>query len=173
LSLGLKQLEPDPWEGFMSQAHVGDMIKGKVARLAPFGAFVEIEEGVEGLCHTSEFGESTDGKGKRKLDVGSELEFRVTRLDSAERKISLSLKPATAHVPSHPRRDERKPEGGAAHAGPGNSEPKKKPEPATAMAEALSAAGLTPAPKLEATLAEVASVEAEGAAAATSGQSKS
>ena len=173
LSLGLKQLEMDPWEGFMSRSRVGEMVKGKVARLAPFGAFIEIDQGIEGLCHTSEFGEAPGG-GKRKLEVGGELEFRVTRLDRAERKISLSLKPAATPAPPPPRRLDRKTEGGAAAAPPGNSESKKRTETVTAMAEALSAAGLTPGATTASKPVEApsAEVKTEQAATATSGQSQ-
>ncbi len=54
LSLGVKQLQPDVWETFFEQHHVGDVLHGKVLRVATFGAFVEIAEGIEGLCHNSE-----------------------------------------------------------------------------------------------------------------------
>jgi len=171
LSLGLKQLEPDPWEGFMSKTRVGEMVKGKVARLAPFGAFVEIEQGVEGLCHTSEFGEVPGSAGRRKLEVGTELEFRVTRLDRAERKISLSLKPAPSQ-PAAATKNERKTEGAPTQSPLGASEAKKKTESATAMAEALSAAGITSGDTPKAEPAEATAVKAEPAAAATGGQSQ-
>jgi small subunit ribosomal protein S1 len=144
LSLGMKQLQPDPWDGFIARTHAGDMVKAKVARLAPFGAFVEIEEGIEGLCHTSEFGNNKGSDGKPKLDIGSELEFRVIRLDPVERKISLSLK-VLAPPPPAPVRSDRKKEGASNHSAPSGAprESKKKPEPLTAMAEAMSAAGIT------------------------------
>ena len=61
LSLGVKQLQPDVWETFFQQHHVGDVVHGKVLRVASFGAFVEIAEGVEGLCHNSE---AVDGNGQ-------------------------------------------------------------------------------------------------------------
>ena len=53
LSLGVKQLEPDVWDTFFAQHRTGDVVKGKVLRTAQFGAFVELAEGVEGLCHVS------------------------------------------------------------------------------------------------------------------------
>lgn len=144
LSLGMKQLQPDPWDGFISRTHAGDMVKAKVARLAPFGAFVEIEEGIEGLCHNSEFGNNKGPDGKPKLDIGSEFEFRVIRLDPVERKISLSLKVLAPPSPP-PARSERKKEGASNRSAPSAAprESKKKPEPLTTMAEALSAAGIT------------------------------
>ena len=54
LSLGVKQLQPDVWETFFAAHKIGDVLKGKVLRLASFGAFVELADGVEGLCHNSE-----------------------------------------------------------------------------------------------------------------------
>ena len=91
LSLGLKQLQPDAWETFFEKTHVGDILRGKVARMAPFGAFVELEEGIEGLCHVSEMGPNHGAAGKRELDVGRELRFRVIRLSPSEKRIGLSL----------------------------------------------------------------------------------
>jgi small subunit ribosomal protein S1 len=146
LALGLKQLEPDPWEGFCVRAHIGDMVKAKVARMAPFGAFVEIEEGIEGLCHTSEFGDKKGSESKGKLEIGSEHEFRVIRLDPAERKISLSLKPATAPPPQpkSSKRAENAPGKSGFTASPAESKKKSESTTTTTMAEALSAAGITP-----------------------------
>ena len=124
LALGLKQLEEDPREAFFSKVHVGDMLRGKVTRVAPFGAFVELGEGIEGLCHASEF-ENGHGRGEgAKLEVGSELEFRVIRLNARERKIALSLKEL------------------AASAVPAEIEKPKEPVRKSTMAEALSSAGI-------------------------------
>src|ERR1019366_8735660 len=77
LALGLKQLEQDPWENFFAVTHVGDKLQGKVSRQTTFGFFIEIREGIEGLCHISEV---EKGPGDAKLEVGSEHEFRVLRL---------------------------------------------------------------------------------------------
>jgi small subunit ribosomal protein S1 len=90
LSLGIKQLQPDVWETFFAQHRVGDLVKGKVLRTAQFGAFVEIAEGVEGLCHVSE---ATDGHGAPiKLEQGSEHEFKIIRLNPEEKKVALSIR---------------------------------------------------------------------------------
>jgi small subunit ribosomal protein S1 len=90
LSLGIKQLQPDVWETFFAQHRVGDVVKGKVLRTAQFGAFVEIAEGVEGLCHVSE---ATDGHGAPiKLEQGSEHEFKIIRLNPEEKKVALSIR---------------------------------------------------------------------------------
>ncbi|SDF69245.1 30S ribosomal protein S1 [Terriglobus roseus] len=90
LSLGVKQLEPDVWDTFFAQHRVGDVVKGKVLRTAQFGAFVEIAEGVEGLCHVSE---AVDETGKQaELQVGSEHEFKIVKMSPEEKKVGLSLR---------------------------------------------------------------------------------
>jgi small subunit ribosomal protein S1 len=90
LSLGIKQLQPDVWESFFATHRVGDLVHGKVLRTAQFGAFVEIAEGVEGLCHISEAG---DGPGEAsKLDVGQEHEFKIIKINVEEKKVGLSLR---------------------------------------------------------------------------------
>ncbi|MGC9291786.1 MAG: 30S ribosomal protein S1 [Acidobacteriaceae bacterium] len=90
LSLGMKQLQPDVWETFFDQHRVGDVVHGKVLRVAQFGAFVEIAEGVEGLCHVSE---ATDIHGVPvKLDVGQEHDFKIIKNNPEEKKIGLSLR---------------------------------------------------------------------------------
>jgi small subunit ribosomal protein S1 len=93
LSLGVKQLQPDAWETFFQQHHVNDAVRGKVLRLAGFGAFVEIADGVEGLCHFSE----VPGWSGRKSDPApltpeQEMDFKIIKMNEAERKIGLSLK---------------------------------------------------------------------------------
>ena len=88
LSLGIKQLQPDVWESFFATHRVGDQVHGKVLRTAQFGAFVEIAEGVEGLCHISEAG---DG-GESKLETGLEHEFKIIKINVEEKKVGLSLR---------------------------------------------------------------------------------
>jgi small subunit ribosomal protein S1 len=90
LSLGVKQLQPDIWDTFFAQHRVGDVIKGKVLRTAQFGAFVEIAEGVEGLCHVSE---AVDDTGKQiNLEVDQEHEFKIVKMSQEEKKVGLSIK---------------------------------------------------------------------------------
>ncbi|MGH9587330.1 MAG: 30S ribosomal protein S1, partial [Acidobacteriaceae bacterium] len=90
LSLGIKQLQPDVWDTFFAQHRVGDVIHGKVLRTAQFGAFVEIAEGVEGLCHISE---ATDQHGTPvKLDQGDEHDFKIIKMNQDEKKVGLSLR---------------------------------------------------------------------------------
>ena len=90
LSLGVKQLQPDVWDTFFAQHRIGDVIKGKVLRTAQFGAFVEIAEGVEGLCHVSE---AVDDRGKPvDLNVGDEHEFKIVKMNQEEKKVGLSIR---------------------------------------------------------------------------------
>ncbi len=93
LSLGIKQLQPDAWETFFQQHNVNESVHGKVLRLAGFGAFVELSEGVEGLCHFSEVpGWSGRKSDPAPLSPGQEIDFKIIRMNEAERKIGLSLK---------------------------------------------------------------------------------
>jgi small subunit ribosomal protein S1 len=90
LSLGIKQLQPDVWETFFAQHRVGDVVRGKVLRSAQFGSFVEIAEGVEGLCHVSE---ATDAHGAPvKLEAGQEHDFKIIKMNQDEKKVGLSLR---------------------------------------------------------------------------------
>jgi small subunit ribosomal protein S1 len=90
LSLGIKQLEPDIWETFFQQHRVGDVIHGKVLRVASFGAFVEIADGVEGLCHNSE---ATDEHGQPiALTPGQEADFKIIKMNPSEKKVGLSIR---------------------------------------------------------------------------------
>ncbi|WP_263382630.1 30S ribosomal protein S1 [Granulicella arctica] len=108
LSLGVKQLQPDVWDTFFAQHRVGDVIKGKVLRTAQFGAFVEIAEGVEGLCHVSE---AVDATGQPvKLDVDQEHEFKIVKMNQEEKKVGLSIRAvgeeaSRAEVESYKERD--------------------------------------------------------------------
>jgi small subunit ribosomal protein S1 len=90
LSLGVKQLQPDVWDTFFAQHRVGDVVTGKVLRTAQFGAFVEIAEGVEGLCHVSE---AVDQNGVPvKLDLDSVHEFKIVKMNQEEKKVGLSIR---------------------------------------------------------------------------------
>ena len=90
LSLGVKQLQPDVWESFFAAHHVGDVVHGKVLRVAAFGAFVEIADGVEGLCHKSE---AVDGNGQPlHLEPGIEHDFKIIKMSPEEKKVGLSIR---------------------------------------------------------------------------------
>ncbi len=90
LSLGIKQLQPDVWETFFATHRVGDVVHGKVLRIAQFGAFVEIAEGIEGLCHISEAGDQAGSHSK--LEPGEEHDFKIIKINVEEKKVGLSLR---------------------------------------------------------------------------------
>ena len=91
LSLGLKQLATDIWEDFFSRHKVGQNVEGRVVRMTNFGAFVELDEGIEGLIHVSEF-DDTQGGEKVDLQVGTSYQMKVIKLSPSERKIGLSIR---------------------------------------------------------------------------------
>jgi small subunit ribosomal protein S1 len=91
LSLGLKQLATDIWEDFFSRHKAGDTIEGKVVRMTNFGAFVELDEGIEGLIHVSEFDDSQGGE-KLELEVEKSCQMKIIKLSPSERKIGLSIR---------------------------------------------------------------------------------
>ncbi len=98
LSLGIKQLQPDVWESFFATHRVGDVVHGKVLRTAQFGAFVEIAEGVEGLCHISEASEVPGEPSK--LEAGQEHDFKIIKINVEEKKVGLSLRAVSGHEAS-------------------------------------------------------------------------
>ncbi len=95
ISLGVKQLEKDPWEEIGKRFTVGDLVKGTVAKIAAFGAFVQLEDDVDGLVHISQLSEEHVGKVKEVVNIGDEVEARVIKVDKAERRIGLSIKAAS------------------------------------------------------------------------------
>ncbi|MEO8736591.1 MAG: 30S ribosomal protein S1 [Edaphobacter sp.] len=125
LSLGVKQLQPDVWDTFFAQHRIGDVIKGKILRTAQFGAFVEIAEGVEGLCHVSE---AVDANHQPvAMDVDSEHEFKIVKMNQEEKKVGLSIRAvgeeaSRAEVESYKER-EKSPKGssGSSSSSSGNS----------------------------------------------------
>jgi small subunit ribosomal protein S1 len=93
ISLGLKQVQQDPWQGAVPEKYkVGMDVQGKVIRTTDFGAFVELEDGVEGLLHVSELSHERVNKPDDVVQVGQELILKVIKLDPEERKIGLSLR---------------------------------------------------------------------------------
>jgi small subunit ribosomal protein S1 len=93
ISIGLKQLQPHPWEGVETKYPVGSRVKGKVVSIARYGAFVELEKGLEGLIHISEMSWTQHIKHPSALvSVGDEIEIVVLAIDKENRKISLGLK---------------------------------------------------------------------------------
>ncbi|MDB4767465.1 30S ribosomal protein S1 [Flavobacteriaceae bacterium] len=96
IQLGLKQLEKHPWEALSETIAIGDKVKGKVVVIADYGAFIEVEEGVEGLIHVSEMSWSTHLRSAQDfVKVGDEVEAVVLTLDREDRKMSLGIKQLT------------------------------------------------------------------------------
>ena len=95
ISLGLKQSQDDPWNSIAAKYRVGEVVTGKVSKVASFGAFIELEEGVDGLVHISQISDEHVEKVRDKLDVGQDVEARIVRIDQAERRIGLSIKAAS------------------------------------------------------------------------------
>lgn len=96
LSLGLKQLTTSPWDTAIRNYAPNVVVKGKVTKLMEFGAFVELEPGVEGLVHISEVSNQRVRRVGDVVQPGQEVQVKVLRVDTAQRKISLSIKAATA-----------------------------------------------------------------------------
>jgi small subunit ribosomal protein S1 len=95
ISLGLKQLEQDPWSRIDDLYHVGDLVKGKITKITAFGAFIELGNKIDGLIHISQISEDRVEKVKDILAIGQDVEARVIKIDREERRIGLSMKAAT------------------------------------------------------------------------------
>ncbi len=104
LSLGMKQLQPDAWETFFRTHQIGDIVRGRVSRATGFGVFVELIPGVEGLCHRSEIpgesGKRNNNKQAAKeepaLPIGKDLDFKIIKMNEAQKRIGLSIRAITA-----------------------------------------------------------------------------
>jgi small subunit ribosomal protein S1 len=92
LSLGVKQLTPDPWEGIENKYPVGANIKGEISQIAGFGAIVELDGGIEGLIPSSELEKLAKSSSRKEpVKVGDEVSMKITRLDPQNRKLGLSI----------------------------------------------------------------------------------
>ena len=91
-SLGIKQLNADPWSEIPRRYTPGTIISGKVTSVTDFGVFLEVEEGIEGLIHVSELSQEKVESPKSIAEVGDNLEAVVLNVDTADRKIALSIK---------------------------------------------------------------------------------
>ena len=94
ISLGIKQLVADPWDRIPFEFPIGKIVDGKVLKVLDFGAFVELERGVEGLVHVSEISEEHVDDPRTALNPGQEVKVQILSTDAAERKIALSIKGA-------------------------------------------------------------------------------
>ena len=108
ISLGMKQLESDPWQNVEERFKVGDVYKGKVTNITDYGAFVELEDGIEGLVHVSEMSWTRKNVHPGKIvSTSQEVEVKVLEVDPEKRRISLGIKQCTpnpwaAYVEEHP-----------------------------------------------------------------------
>jgi small subunit ribosomal protein S1 len=98
VSLGIKQLTPDPWDSVAQRYPLNTVIKGKVSSVAEFGVFVELEEGIEGLIHISQLSHERVDKPSSLFKVGDEVEALVVQVDTRERRIGLSIKALSQHM---------------------------------------------------------------------------
>ncbi len=98
ISLGLKQTQDDPWKQLVKQFPVGSLLEGKVTKLVPFGAFVEIGDGIEGLVHISEMAKGHVEKPEDVVSVGLEVHVKVMDVDLDRRRISLSVRAANTDL---------------------------------------------------------------------------
>ena len=92
VSIGYKQLQPQPWDLAAEKYAEGDVIHGKVVRIVPFGAFVEVEKGIDGLVHVSQISHEFLENATTALSIGQEIDAKILKLDCAEKKMTLSIK---------------------------------------------------------------------------------
>ena len=92
LSLSMKDLTPSAWESFIATHKPGDTVRGKVSRFTSFGVFVELGEGLEGLCHISELAEERVEKPDDIVQIGQEMDFKILRIENEDQKIGLSYR---------------------------------------------------------------------------------
>lgn len=92
LSLSMKDLTPSAWESFVATHRAGDVVHGKVSRFTSFGVFVELGEGLEGLCHISELSDERVDRPEDVIQLGQEADFRILRIEPVDQKIGLSLR---------------------------------------------------------------------------------
>jgi small subunit ribosomal protein S1 len=102
VSLSLKATQEDPWQQFARTHQIGQVVPGKVTKLVPFGAFVRVDEGIEGLVHISELAERHVEIPEQVVQVGDEIFVKVIDIDLERRRISLSLKQANEAFGAEP-----------------------------------------------------------------------
>ncbi|MEC9488942.1 MAG: S1 RNA-binding domain-containing protein, partial [Halanaerobium sp.] len=108
ISLGLKQILPDPWDEFITKYHVGDVVDGTITKTVSFGAFMEIEKGIEGLIHISQLAHRHVVSADDVVKEGDEVKAKIINIDEAERKVGLSLKALEEQKKEKPKKQEKK-----------------------------------------------------------------
>ncbi|HEV7700939.1 MAG TPA: S1 RNA-binding domain-containing protein, partial [Pyrinomonadaceae bacterium] len=180
LSLSMKDLTPSAWEGFVATHKPGDVVRGKVSRFTNFGVFVELGDGLEGLCHISELSDERVERAEDVAQLEQEMDFKILRIEPADQKIGLSHRAVgkdeepTVSSSSEPRMYSSEAKGGMASLGelanlkfgtaepePVAEEPKKKTKKEKAQAAAEAAPAVEEAPVPEAAATEEAPAAAE------------
>jgi len=91
ISLSSKRLTSDPWENIEKKYKVGQMVRGKVSKITPYGIFVELDKEIQGLAHISEVPKTF--LQKKEVEIGKEMEFKIISLEPEDHRLGLSLKP--------------------------------------------------------------------------------
>ena len=125
VSIGYKQLQPQPWDLAAEKYAEGDVVHGKVVRIVPFGAFVEVEKGIDGLVHVSQISHEFLENPTAALTIGQEVDAKIIKLDCAEKKMTLSIKA----LEPKPENAERKPRAPKAEDGEGKEKVRKPRAP--------------------------------------------
>ncbi|HKN50774.1 MAG TPA: 30S ribosomal protein S1 [Actinomycetota bacterium] len=149
VSLSLKNTQEDPWRAFARQNHPGDVVQGTVTKLVPFGAFVKVAEGIEGLVHISELAERHVELPEQVVSLGQEVSVKVIDVDLDRRRISLSMKQALGGQPAPASEIEREEASTPApvQAGPDiAAEPDIAPEPSSPAPGSDAEVAAEPAP---------------------------
>ena len=105
IALSLKRLQPEPWEGVEQRYEVGQVVRGRITKLASFGAFAQIEQGVEGLIHISELSDERIAHPKGVVKEGDEVPLRIIRIDAGRHRLGLSLRQALEELDESERQE--------------------------------------------------------------------
>ncbi len=111
VSIGYKQLQPRPWDLVGDKYNIGDVIHGKVVRIVPFGAFIEVEKGVDGLVHVSQISHTRIETPATCLNVGDEVDAQIIAIDTDARKMNLSIKALLPEEERHSSRQNKSEDG--------------------------------------------------------------
>lgn len=112
VSIGYKQLQPQPWDLAIDKYHDGDVIHGKVVRIVPFGAFVEVEKGIDGLVHVSQISHERIETPATVLNVGDEVDAKIIHFDADAKRLNLSIKALLDQPERKPRSEKSESEDG-------------------------------------------------------------
>ncbi|MBW3666871.1 MAG: S1 RNA-binding domain-containing protein, partial [Actinobacteria bacterium] len=108
ISLSMRQTTSDPWDVFTNEHQEGDVIEGTVTKTVPFGAFVAVADGVEGLVHVSEIAAHRVESPELELSIGQKVQVKITEKEDERRRISLSIKQAQPGYTERPKTEEKR-----------------------------------------------------------------